>query len=409
MITNKGLFIISFTLSLCLISLLYLDIVFLLFPIALLVLVIVDYKRLKLVVKVKPSIKEIKLRAGSTRDIKVEAKSNRSCKLSSNYDWIELSPGLISSKGKIIVKLSPYLSGNYKPLIIFSSYSKLGLFETSRQASMGINIEVIPRTLIAVANALMYIYRGRSIGVGEETIPIPAREGFEYLYSRQYFSGDNIKRIDWNATARNYKLYIKQFLEESGSSFRIFYDRIVIGPVTADQVASALVTSVLEGVKRNKNLLLYLVENRKIVRISFKSPKEAILTSIRLALDTIKADVEEINILIDLVPSAFLERTLAYLKSDIREVLRKRAKVIKGVEVRNGDYINYISSLTVDIGQIVELNSKARALGGDFLLFIPSRPWVDKSNHEEREIIKRKYNRSIEIFKKNFIKYLLIR
>lgn len=60
--------------------------------------------------------------------------------------------------------------------------------------------------------------------------------GLEYLWSREYQVRDDISFIDWKATARHQKIFVKEFLEEAYGSAKVIYDICAHGPL---QVTSA--------------------------------------------------------------------------------------------------------------------------------------------------------------------------
>jgi uncharacterized protein (DUF58 family) len=49
-------------------------------------------------------------------------------------------------------------------------------------------------------------------------------KGMEFEDIREYYSGDDVRNIDWNVTARSNKAYVKQFCEEREMNIFLLID-----------------------------------------------------------------------------------------------------------------------------------------------------------------------------------------
>ena len=109
------------------------------------------------------------------------------------------------------------------------------------------------------------ILGGRGIipGLGEAEVPKPSRIGLEYFGSRPFMPGDDYRFIDWRATARTGKLYVKEFYSSGTGSVQIVLNLIIaVEPIEIDSLVFTFLSLVYS---------LLLAGFRLSVRVLFRS------------------------------------------------------------------------------------------------------------------------------------------
>ncbi len=259
--------------------------------------------------------------------------------------------------------------------------SRLGLFSMYCEAELPLHVDVIPRTLLAIARALEFL-GGAGLGGGGGRPTRLGREG-EYFGSKRYEAGDSPRRIDWKATARTGELYVKRFLE-SGGRVVVAYDVRVPGPLAAAKVASALVTLVTARAREGELVDIILVDGNRAHKVSARDPRHALLKAIGIALKTVHVEPRELDELVVPEPSRAVKALLRLAVSEAeKEFLKLKAAALEAHKLLvppPDSEIALISSLTGDVQEIVETKQAAEAVGSRLVLLIPSRPWLDAAN-----------------------------
>ncbi|MFN3384831.1 MAG: DUF58 domain-containing protein, partial [Archaeoglobaceae archaeon] len=132
------------------------------------------------------------------------------------------------------ISLNPKIFGIYRSSLILA-FKFLGLF--LKELSLKSEAKVYPRFFREFLIALGMIGEGK-----------PSKEagiGLEYFGSREYVPGDDLRAIDWKATARRQKIFVKEFHKEAGRGAIFVYDLRSPGEVCADEVAKAFLSSLI--------------------------------------------------------------------------------------------------------------------------------------------------------------------
>ena len=61
--------------------------------------------------------------------------------------------------------------------------------------------------------------------------------GIEFSEVREYMPGDDVKRIDWNVSARHNNLFVKEFVEENELNVYLILDLSRIYQVSNDHIS----------------------------------------------------------------------------------------------------------------------------------------------------------------------------
>lgn len=77
-------------------------------------------------------------------------------------------------------------------------------------------------------------------------------DGVEFVDLKEYFAGDDVRKIDWKVTARENKPFIKEFLEEKDSSHYVFLD-VSASMSNKFEFAKVLATSLLLSSSKSRD------------------------------------------------------------------------------------------------------------------------------------------------------------
>ncbi len=144
--------------------------------------------------------------------------------------------------------------GVFRDLAVrITRFSLFRLFSSSELRGVGVEITVYPETLYWVRLAYLAISGGSGFGLEHGVLHslymllsrLRGPPG-EYVGSREYSPGDDLRFMDWKATARRLRLYIKEYSSLSGlESVDLFLDYRCLNPRSCDELASAALSTAL--------------------------------------------------------------------------------------------------------------------------------------------------------------------
>lgn len=184
--------------------------------------------------------------------------------------------------------------------------SRYGLFTTRSSLPMNVNLRVYPRLVAAALAALEYLTR---VGAGtegevERSILGP---GMEYAETREYLPGDNLRRVDWKATARSDALMIKHYYSEGGGAVHIIYFVDAPGPRSHDDLATQLLDLVVSSAVRVTPVSVTAYEKGSRITTLEGKGWEVVVSTLNLVMAESKITYDDLYSLLD-VASVSKER-----------------------------------------------------------------------------------------------------
>ncbi|UCB42300.1 MAG: DUF58 domain-containing protein [Dehalococcoidales bacterium] len=189
---------------------------------------------------------------GNTTDITASLTNKASIGLLGTFvpveSWFKASPTSFKLNGgrtELLLSAVPPLAGPLRPQLQVSVVDSRGLVRANRVVEP-IALHVIPRAKYAEWLALRYLEQART-GGGESAVPElqAPRRGTEYLDSRSYQPGDELRRMDWKHTVKFNQLTVKEFVEAGGQTAIIGVNLSVADAEEADRLAFDLITTTL--------------------------------------------------------------------------------------------------------------------------------------------------------------------
>ncbi|MBA7677350.1 hypothetical protein ES703_85607 [subsurface metagenome] len=366
-----------------------------------------DYKKAKKAARKLNELVKLNLDKVKIVSVAGESKTVRlSCEVDTNLSMNLLSPlkeaklipeRLKKGKHNLEFLLSSEISGSYRSdkikAEIFGPY-KLG----RKEGSIPFNLEfkVFPRVMVALVQAALFLLEGGREVEGEVPISLKG-PGTEYAGTREYISGDRLHHIDWKGTARHRRLMVKEFFLEAGQGAHIIYDIRATGPVSQDRLATSFLNTCLGGVEQGYPLGLTVHDGEEVLLHSNgENPRQMLKMAIRYVLRSMKAHLEDADILIDAFSSSQIRRFLNKVKEEpVKRVLEFEVKAIKdrlkkphrflvqlSYEMDEPKQFLLISQLSDEVIEILELVDEIQK-HHRLIIIQPTECWREAENLEE--------------------------
>ena len=199
--------------------------------------------------------------------------------------------------------------------------------------------------------------------------------GIEFSEVREYVPGDDVKRIDWNVSARHNSLFVKEFVEENelniylildlsasnnfgfiksklDLSFEVAVSLMFLALKNNDKLGLGIFTDKLEKFipsKKGKKQLLRII--RELIDYTPKSKKTNIMKSLSTLNNKLKRK-SVIYIISDFISDSY-EKPLKFLK------LRHRVTLINISDIREKEIpeIGYAYLEDVETGEQILINT----------------------------------------------------
>jgi uncharacterized protein (DUF58 family) len=286
----------------------------------------------------------------------------------------EFKPSFLGSgKHTRIYRFKPSLAANYKFNKVSATLSdSLELVHGETDLKFGGEFRVYPRVFSVALDALRYLEGKGIIGAGEQVTETKGR-GYEYADSREYVEGDDLRQIDWKATARLGKMIVKEYYTEGSGAIHIIYDTRVADPVSADVLAAEYLRTVLSFAERGWVIGLTVLDGSKVVsHFPSQYPSFAVSVALRHVLDSRRGEIMSHFDVLDPVYNNRLRRVLG----DRLPMSDSEFSVLRD-EMYGQRYggVVYITCLTGNPSGLMELSYVARTSGTRFVALEPCRPW----------------------------------
>ncbi len=249
---------------------------------------------------VKPILEEqvqIRIIAGKKEDVQIRlnpiTKLGMTLYFESDLDWVKINTQDIYLKGEessLHLSVAPVLSGPSVVKISGYAIDQWGFFQTAFEISP-LHLTVIPRARYASWLARKYL-SGSNPGelplishAGINKMLKGFRQGIEFYGNREYRDGDNMKNINWKASAKHNKLISKEFDEFRGQPAVLLINLIAGNGDELDKLAyNILVTAISLG-QENIPTALAVYDKEKVVMIT---PLLSSFQLVSYALKTVK-------------------------------------------------------------------------------------------------------------------------
>ncbi len=228
--------------------------------------------------------------AGDTVDITAQLTSKASIgqigTLASVERWVKVIPQNVNLNGdstELLFTAVPPLAGPTRPRLRLATVDIRGLVRVNYTAEP-LALHVIPRAKYAEWLAMKYLEQAGT-GNSENLVPEARapRRGTEYLDSRGYQPGDEMRNIDWKHTVKFNQLTVKEFIEAGGQTAIIGVNLSVADAEEADKLAFDLITTALTLAQEMIPTALAAYNHEQVVRTTAAGdPKDTLKHSIAL-------------------------------------------------------------------------------------------------------------------------------
>lgn len=313
---------------------------------------------------------------------------------------------------------NPDLAGKFRLEGIETEFvGNIGLFRGSGEVPFELSLEVRPRVLAAAVRAARFLAASEGLGEGDRPLELKGA-GLEYAGLREYQPGDELRHLDWKATARLDRPIVKEFYMEGGGGIHFLYDSRAPDPVSRDELSATFLNATLTAAQEGVPIGLTVQDgDRLIANRKEMEPKTAVALALRYSLETSDAEVEEFYSVLEPATTREVRGSMERLKGDsFSEIVmggRKRndhrvgtEKALRGIiDSSEGNLqIGVVSSLSGDISQFLELEDYSRQKGSLLSVLQPTKPWKRVEDLAESYRIHEKYSRAYRVFQKRCIK-----
>ncbi|MDT7864345.1 MAG: DUF58 domain-containing protein [Thermoproteota archaeon] len=407
-LTSKGIKISLSSLVALLLGIFFFDWIIMFISISLASLLLYDFLSFKTIykkfkkIKVEPNHIQASIFRKNVISYNIVIESEIDLKIEKE-SWLSFSQEeLKKGKKELTLLLKPNHSGIYKLDGIKSRFkSKFSFFEGLYKIPIKIELTVYPLIYLKIIEAIGLLAKMGYYGIGEFPQP-KIGLGTEYAYSREYVQGETIRRIDWKATARHTKLFVKEFHEEKGGTLYILFDTRFPGEITKDELGSYFLSLIMNYVSREVPLIIEIYGKDKLIIKQEIGNKSSILEKVlKYIIDYYKIKLEDIYKIKDIIPSEKLKEILYLFKNEILFKIFDmnnqnyfETKVLfddKNMESGNINTAYIITSLIKDIEKFVDSFQNLDV----YIIYYP-KVYLDAESLEESYMAKKYLERTIE-------------
>jgi len=325
----------------------------------------------------EPSSIKMKMIAGNKESIELNMKTEKPIRISLKHPlkFCNIKPNNFETNNKITIEISPKLAGIYETEYLEAEIiSPMKAFAIRKELAFKTSLTVMPRLIPALLRALELL---AMLGTrAYETPSITIGRGTEYAETREYLLGDDLKRMDWKATARLQKLMVKQFYQDEGGKMNLVYDLKTAGPITRDKIAREFLETAMALTQDNIPYNIIIIKENETKMINFENHKKALMIAIRYALETIKADYKILYELIEPQSSKEIINLLKLIEEDLKieEIIPRAFEPTDTIA---------ISCLLGDLTWLTSMHEKLEYYNKRLMLRIPSEIYLDSETLEQ--------------------------
>ena len=211
-------------------------------------------------------------------------------------------------------------------------------------------------------------------------------QSVEFLQHREYQPGDDLRHVDWQVWARQDRLYIKQFEEETNMRVQMLVDvsnsmQYGNGPLSKYEYAATIATSLAYLVLKNHDAVGCVTFDDKVRETLPTRSQHTHLNSIIAALENSKpADKTDLNQIFTSAAGMFSQKGIVIVISDLfgdtdqtlkgLRMLRQRGHDVLLFHVLDDDELDFpfnSSTQFNDLESEVQLSCNPKALRDGYL------------------------------------------
>lgn len=211
-------------------------------------------------------------------------------------------------------------------------------------------------------------------------------QSVEFLQHRQYVPGDDLRHVDWQVWARQDRLYVKQFEEETNMRVHLLVDvsksmRYGNGPLNKYEYASTIAATLSYLVLKNQDAISCATFDNKIQQVVRSQTKRTQLNAVIAALENSEpADKTDLYKIFKRAAERFSRKGLIVVVSDLfgdeettlkgLRLLRQRGHEVILFHVLDDDELDFpftSSTKFSDLESDVNLNCNPKALRDGYL------------------------------------------
>lgn len=341
-------------------------------------------------VSVEPDRVEVRLVAGESRAVEVRLRSNWPAMVSVRHPmaFCKARPQPYKLNEALVLEFSPALAGEYQSdWLELEAEAPFKAFAACARVPLRTAVTVVPRVVAVAVRALELL---ASMGATGHEVPAPVvGRGTEYAETREYMPGDDLRRVDWKATARLQKLMVKEFHQDLGGGVNIVYDIKVAGPVTRDEAAAEFLTLATALTAQAVPYAITIVDERNEMKtLEFKDVRTALLTALRVALRVAEVDY---GVLYELLEPHTTREALALLKAIEQTVEERMGRPKEALDTV------VVTCLLGDLTWLMDLHEALKAGGRRLVVHVPSGAWLDSKTLEQAYL---EYERHVRLLAK---------
>ncbi|MDI9619963.1 MAG: DUF58 domain-containing protein [Candidatus Nezhaarchaeota archaeon] len=352
-------------------------------------------------VRVEPSSVSLRLVAGGKKSVKVTVASPgwMAFRFRHPLRFFSVHPERCAGGG-LLLEASPEVSGRYSSgHLEVEAEALLGAFSVRAAVPFRCDVTVIPRVVPAALEALRLALSTSPGGaLGEASLPQRIGRGLEYAETDEYLPGDDVRRIDWKATARLGRLMVKRFHEELGGDVNLIFDLKSSSPASRDLSATvflSLATALSASEVPYRITLLH--PDGRAEAFKFRDWKSALLTAVNHALSAVEVGYSYLYEV--LAPSSSRE-ALALLRM-LDGAYGEPAASHWGSEGWSDAVA--VSCLVGDLTWLVDVHEEAEGRGGRLLVYACSKAWLGCGRLEEAYAARERFFRLVSALRRRGI------
>jgi len=329
--------------------------------------------------RAKPQEVSIRLVAGTvgTAKISVEAPKRMAVRVEHPMKFCAVKPQRCGTNEEITLEFAPKIAGTYNSGgLMLAVASPLNAFTVRVEVPFRTSLTVIPRVVPMAVRALEL---AAAMGALAYEVPLQAvGRGTEYAETREYLPGDDLRRLDWKATARLQKLMVKQYHQDAGGKTVLVYDVKAAGPISRDVAVTEFLNNAVALAVQNLPYAITIVDEKGETRtMEFKDARTALLSAVKYALMAVEVDYAFLYEFME--PQASREALML-----LRVLGEEPLPLSKGKPLSEEPFnATVISCLLGDLTWLLDLHERARMRGGRLVVYAPSKVWLDSPTLEQ--------------------------
>lgn len=277
--------------------LLFTGITFTLYLLGVLIGVLLTIPRLPITT---PTIRK-RIIAGTTGRVPLHIRSQSSARLhillSTADPWVKVTHErftLDKSQARLELSFTPPLAGQSCPQLQISSIDPRGFIQIN-QLLEPLQLHVIPRAKYAEWLARKYLEQSETGVVTAATLSPKAimmpKRGIEYLDSRTYQPGDQLKDIDWKHTLKLSQLIVKEYIDAGEPAAIIAVNLSVTDAEAADKLAFSLITVALTLARESIPTALAAYNHQSVIlSTAITNPSEILRRALSLVREITRVE-----------------------------------------------------------------------------------------------------------------------